>query len=166
MAEVGMAEMAGGVAALGRLLGALASRAGEVPKYRYASAGALYPVQAYLSVPAGRVAGLAAGCWYYDPREHALVLVSEAVLGAPPDCAFLLLLVARHAAIVPVYGAVAGEFCVLEAGYMQEALAREAAACGIVLRDAGDPAGWEGLRAALALDAGDVPVACWAGAAA
>lgn len=161
-----MAEMAGGMDALGRLLGALASRAGEVPKYRYASAGALYPVQAYLSVPAGRVAGLEGGCWYYDPQEHALALVSEAVLAPPDDCAFLLLLVARHAAIAPVYGAVAGEFCVLEAGYMQEALAQEAAAAGIALCDAGDPAGWQGVREALALDADHVPVACWAGAAA
>ncbi|MBN8909165.1 MAG: hypothetical protein J0H99_21710, partial [Rhodospirillales bacterium] len=33
---------------LGLLLGALASRAGPVPKYRYPSAGTLYPVQSHV----------------------------------------------------------------------------------------------------------------------
>ncbi|NIQ52121.1 MAG: hypothetical protein GWN71_01200, partial [Gammaproteobacteria bacterium] len=61
-----------------------------MPKYLYASAGGLYPVQAYLQVRPGRVEGLAGGTYYYDPAGHRLVsLKPGADLGraihAPPN---------------------------------------------------------------------------------
>jgi hypothetical protein len=141
---------------LGRLLGVLASRAGVLPKYRYASAGTLYPVQAYLSLPAPGVDGLPPGCHYHDPEAHALAPVSDHPAGDVP----LLLLIARMAAIEPVYGALSEDFCMLEAGYMTAALEDAAAEAGLALEDAGDPAGWDrnALDAALALDATHAPL--------
>lgn len=147
--------------ALGRLLGALASRPGPVPKYRYPSAGTLYPVQAYL-VLRQALGGLPAGAHYHDPEAHALVAVSAATPAAPDGStpAALLLLVAQRAAIAPIYGAQAEDFCMLEVGYMEAAL-RDAAGA-LVLRDAGDPAGHAALATACALDDQHMPLACWA----
>ena len=148
-------------AALGTLLGALASRPGPVPKYRYPSAGTLYPVQTYVVLrrPLG---GLAAGSYYHDPDAHALVALSAAIPAAPdgstPDA--LLLLVAQYAAIEPIYGAQTASFCLLEAGYMAEAL--HAAPSGLSLRMAGDPAGDAALAAACALESEHRPLICWA----
>lgn len=146
-------------ATLGQLLGALASRPGPVPKYRYPSAGTLYPVQTYvvLRQPLG---GLGAGCYYHDPDEHALARLSDARPTAPdgshPDA--MLILVASHAAIQPIYGAQTERFCLLEAGYMTEALT----GTGLCLREAGDPARDFGLTAACALERDHVPLVCWA----
>src|SRR5690606_11544823 len=47
-----------------------------VPRYRYASAGGLYPVQVYVQVAAERVKGLAAGLYYYHPGANALQCVT------------------------------------------------------------------------------------------
>ncbi len=142
---------------LGKLLGALAARPGPVPKYRYPSAGTLYPVQAYivLSRPVDR---LAAGSYYHDPVAHALVELSAATPAAPDGTTppALLILVARGAAIDPIYGAHADALCLLEAGYMEAAL--DAAGTGLTLRDAGDPAGQPALANAFALEADDRPL--------
>ncbi len=142
---------------LGKLLGALAARPGPVPKYRYPSAGTLYPVQSYivLSRPLG---GLAAGSYYHDPVAHALVALSGATPAAPDGTSppALLVLVARGAAIDPIYGAHADTLCLLEAGYMEAAL--DAAGTGLTLRDAGDPAGQPALANAFALAADDRPL--------
>jgi hypothetical protein len=141
---------------LGRLLGVLASRPGPLPKYRYASAGTLYPVQAYLSLPAPGLPGLPPGCHYHDPEAHALAPVSD----RPAGDAALLLLVAQMAAIEPVYSALSEDFCMLEAGYMTAALEDAAAEAGLALADAGDPAGWDraALDACLALEATHQPL--------
>src|SRR6185436_13324115 len=85
------------------------------PKHRYGSAGTLYPVQTYLHVKAGRVDGLAGGVYYHDPRQHRLVLVSsedrlDAALWDPTNravfegAAFAVFLIARLAAVAPLYG--------------------------------------------------------------
>ncbi|MBN8925007.1 MAG: hypothetical protein J0H19_00115 [Rhodospirillales bacterium] len=64
--------------ALGLLLGALASRAGPVPKYRYPSAGTLYPVQSHvvLRAPLGT---LPAGTFTFNlPPPNVLEVLSPA----------------------------------------------------------------------------------------
>jgi hypothetical protein len=146
---------------IGRLFGALASRPGPVPKYLYPSAGTLYPVQAYLVLRLA-IGALAAGCYYHDPDAHALVALSGEAPAAPdgsrPDA--LLLLVARRAAIEPIYGAQTTDFCLLEAGYMGQAL-RDAVE-DLSLRDAGDPAGDTALAKACALDPDHTALVCWA----
>jgi amino acid adenylation domain-containing protein len=120
---------------LAALLACLASRELDgAAKYLYGSAGGAYPVQAYLYVKPGRVAGLPGGAYYYDPRQHRLVeLGRDRVLD--PDAydyfvnrpvflsgAFALFLVAELAAIEPLYGEQSVSFCHIEAGGMAQLL--------------------------------------------
>ncbi|MCP4996507.1 MAG: amino acid adenylation domain-containing protein, partial [Gammaproteobacteria bacterium] len=104
-----------------------------LPKYRYGSAGSLYPVQTYLYIKPDRVVGVAGGTYYYHPLEHRLVLLSaEAQLNREvhggvnrkvfDQSAFSLFLVGELAAIEPMYGPMARDFCLLEAGYISQLL--------------------------------------------
>ena len=153
---------------LGRLLGALAARPGPLPKHLYPSAGTLYPVQAYLSLPPPGLPDLPPGAWYYDPEAHALASLGEAPAPVPAgdDALFHILLVAEMGAIAPAYPEQAEDFCLLEAGYMAEALVAEAA--GLRLEPASDPVGWDGaaLAVALRLEPGHRPLSAWRGRAA
>ncbi|HWX43943.1 MAG TPA: amino acid adenylation domain-containing protein [Solirubrobacteraceae bacterium] len=133
------------LAALARLLEALGSvEAGGLPKYRYGSAGGLYPVQTYVAIRPDRVDGLAPGTYYYDPRAHALRAISpssslatdahaRANESVVAGSAFTIVLVAELAAIEPLYGDYAERFCLIEAGLMAHLLETEAAGCGIGL---------------------------------
>lgn len=147
--------------ALGALLGALASRPGSVPKHLYPSAGTLYPVQTYV-VLRTPLAQAASGTHYYAPDTHELVALSTETPTAPDGSlpAVLLLLVAQRDAIAPVYGEETEAFCLLEAGYMTEAL--RSAANGIALRDAGDPAAHADLIRACRLEESHAPLVCLA----
>jgi amino acid adenylation domain-containing protein len=125
---------------LGPLLNCLSPRTfpnAVLPKYRYGSAGSLYPVQAYLYVKPNRITDLAEGLYYYHPLEHQLLLISSATAinrehhgGTNQDIfdqsAFSLFLVAEYKAIEPMYGASAHNFCLLEAGYISQLLMMEA----------------------------------------
>jgi amino acid adenylation domain-containing protein len=115
-----------------------------LPKYRYASAGSLYPVQTYLYVHSGRFDGLGQGTYYYHPKEHALVPLRPGAaidrsVHAPVNqpafdqSAFSLFLVGELGAIAPLYGELAREFCLLEAGYMGQLLMTSARAARIGL---------------------------------
>ncbi|MFZ3493746.1 amino acid adenylation domain-containing protein [Streptomyces sp. 5.8] len=113
-------------------------------KCRYPSGGGLYPVQTYLHVKAGAVSGLPAGTYYLDPRENALVTLDE---GATVDAGihaahnravfeaagFSVFLVADLDAIEPMYGSIARDLCLLEAGYMGQLLMERAARTDIGL---------------------------------
>jgi len=100
-----------------------------LPKYRYPSAGGLYPVQTYLYVKRNRVEGLDGGVYYYDPETHSLVYLSG-LNGSTPGvfaginqpvadaAAFALFSISRPDAINPLYGELSRDFCLLEAGYM------------------------------------------------
>lgn len=116
-------------------------------KYRYASAGGLYPVQTYLHIKAGRVQGVHAGTYYYHPIEHRLVTLTANIeidrnihswINRPifDQAAFSLFLIGQFAAIEPMYGEVAREFCIYESGSMGQLLmmncfAHEIGLCGI-----------------------------------
>ncbi len=108
-----------------------------LPKYRYPSAGGLYPVQAWLFVKPGRVVGLPGGYYYYHPKEHSLVLVNpaadlDAAVYLGPNrrfferAGFALFLLGDLAAIEPLYGAVSRDYCLIEAGYMGQVLMEQA----------------------------------------
>ena len=132
------------------------------PKLRYGSAGNLYPVQAYVVAAPGRVDGLAAGAYYYDPAGHGLVHLAE---GAEIDPALVaeagvaIFLVARLAAIAPLYGDLSRRFVAVEAGLMAELLAGAAAERGLGLNPAGPAGRGAGaLRGLLALEDSHLPV--------
>ncbi len=118
------------------------------PKHRYGSAGNLYPVQTWLHVKTGRVDGLAGGIYYHDPRGHRLVLVSpddrlDASLwdatnrAVFEEAAFAVFLIARLAAIAPLYGERSRHFATLEAGLMTQLLETAAPDHGIGLSQMG-----------------------------
>jgi amino acid adenylation domain-containing protein/non-ribosomal peptide synthase protein (TIGR01720 family) len=149
---------------LGGLLGSLCQTAADgVPRYSYPSAGGLYPVQVYVHAKPGRVEDLPPGLYYHDPVEHRLALLApdlaldrslhEPLVNAPifDQAAFSIFLVARLAAIAPLYGEQARDFCLLEAGAMLQLLmldapARELALCPIGRLD------FAPIREAFALD--------------
>jgi SagB-type dehydrogenase family enzyme len=114
-------------------------------RYAYPSAGGLYPLQTYLHAKAGRVEGMEAGLYYYDPIGHRLALLTpdpgidrsihEPLINAPvfDEAAFSIFLVARLAAIAPLYGEYARDFCLIEAGAMLQLLMLTAPAHGLGL---------------------------------
>lgn len=160
--------------ALGALLAALVGLPRDGwPRYRYASAGGLYPVQAYVYVVPGRVTGLRGGTYYHHPLEHRLVeLDPDARIdesahsinnrAAAASSAFSIFLVGQLRAIEPLYGALARDFCLLEAGYASQLLMSEAHGHGLGLCPIGGVA-LDGLGAALRLDDGHVLLHCHVG---
>lgn len=115
-----------------------------LPKYRYPSAGNLYPVQSYLYIKPSRIEGVAGGFYYHHPQRHCLVplapddgtimaLYASVNAAIFAQAAFSLFLVADLDAIVPMYGEVARDFALLEAGYMSQLLMMEAPQHGLGL---------------------------------
>ncbi|HST47695.1 amino acid adenylation domain-containing protein [Jatrophihabitans sp.] len=147
------------LAALSGLLAWLSQRELDGrPKYLYGSAGSSYPVQTYLYLKPGRVAGVPGGAYYYDPSGHRLAALGTGRTLSPDAydyfvnrpvfeaAAFALFLVADLAAIEPLYGSDSLGFCQVEAGAMAQLLTMAApeqgvGLCGIgsVERDELDP---------------------------
>jgi len=137
------------VAALAQLFGNLRRvGANATVKYRYASAGGLYPVQLYLGVhkTAERSGGIRieSGNYYYNPDRHALQLInplepSTSLLHLPINrpvfnkASFSLFLICDQDAIAPVYGGESLRFALLEAGMICQLLDDAAPNCGIGL---------------------------------
>ena len=120
-------------------LAALELGDGLLSKRRYPSAGSLYPVQVYLQIKPGRVAGIDGGFYYYHPLQHKLLpllggeqIVANVYLEETKPivdaAAFTVFLITELAAIEPIYGDVAFQMSVLEAGYMSQLLMAEAGA--------------------------------------
>ncbi|SDH16866.1 amino acid adenylation domain-containing protein [Nonomuraea jiangxiensis] len=102
---------------LGRILrwfGQFRSDQRLLPKYAYASPGALYATQLY--VETAGMTGLAAGLYYYHPVDHSLVRLGPARL--PEGRRLLVHLSGRRAAIEPVYRENVHEVLEFEAGHM------------------------------------------------
>jgi amino acid adenylation domain-containing protein len=108
-----------------------------LPKYRYASAGGLYPVQIYLYVKPGAIEGVDAGTYYYNPVEHRLVALHPEARLTRADynpanranfdgAAFSIFFLGQFEAIRPIYGASSRDFCMIEAGLMTGLLERTA----------------------------------------
>ncbi|MGW2421083.1 amino acid adenylation domain-containing protein [Streptomyces sp. NPDC001709] len=103
-------------------------------KHRYPSAGGFYPVQVYLYVSPGAVAGIDGGLHYLHPGERTLVAVDPAArMGTDVHvfhnralveaASFGLFLVSTPAAIAPAYGqANAARFSTIEAGHIAQLL--------------------------------------------
>ncbi|MCW8199468.1 amino acid adenylation domain-containing protein [Verminephrobacter aporrectodeae subsp. tuberculatae] len=116
-------------------------RGSILPKYRYASAGSLYPVQIHLLVRDGVVGGLSGGAYYYHPRCHALMRIGDAVIdprhfdgsnaGVVEGVGVLLVLVNDRDAIEPLYGPFAHDFGLIETGALAHLLSETATVHGI-----------------------------------
>ncbi|GHE27188.1 hypothetical protein GCM10017673_31590 [Streptosporangium violaceochromogenes] len=154
------------LAAVAGLLGAMRQiRYGGEPKRRHPSAGGAYPLQVYLVAEPGRVRELPSGSYYHHPERNRLVPV---VPGALVDVtahaeinrrsflesAFSLYLVARMDAITPLYGDLAADFAMFEAGAVTQLLMEVAAVQGLGLCPIGVME-TEPLREVLRLGAGD-----------
>ncbi|MFI2435853.1 amino acid adenylation domain-containing protein [Streptomyces sp. NPDC018693] len=139
-----------------------------LPRCRYPSAGGLYPVQAYLHVRAGAVTGLPEGTYYYDPQGGELVTLAEGARLGPEIHAghnramaeaagITLFLVADLDAIEPLYGTLARDLCLLEAGCMGQLLTEAAAGTELGLCPIGE-LDFAPVRELLALGDRHVPV--------
>ena len=103
-----------------------------LPKYRYASAGSLYPVQVYVEFSTS-IDNIPSGLYYHNADEHSLDFVDNYVNNE--DIAKIRLhLVGQSSAIAPLYGQTLGrEFCTLEMGYIVGLMEKEASTLGLVL---------------------------------
>ncbi|CAF4169364.1 unnamed protein product, partial [Adineta steineri] len=117
---------------LSQLLGVLTSISisdQPLPKYRYASAGSLYPVQVYIELPTS-IDNILPGVYYHNPDEHTLELISTHINNEMKN--IRLHLVGRSSAIAPLYGQRLGsQFCMLETGYIMGLLEKEGSRLGL-----------------------------------
>jgi SagB-type dehydrogenase family enzyme len=132
-----------------------------MPKYQYPSAGNAYPLQFYVLVRAGRVQGVSEGVYYYHPRDHRLIQLSpdgnwEDTLHpannvpVSQEAAFSLFVICEMDAMRPLYGKMARDFGLLEAGYVSQLLMSRAPELNLGLCPLGTM-DFEPLRARLAL---------------
>lgn len=115
------------------------------PKYLYASAGGLYPIQTYVYVKQGRVDGINGGTYYHDPEQHRLIHVGagdesvrelyDPLINRPifDNAAFAIYLVAELASIGAMYRERALHYSTLEAGHITQLLEMTAPDLGIGL---------------------------------
>lgn len=104
-------------------LSAVSSDQNGLPKYRYPSAGTLYPVQIYVRINSDALMPLEQGEYYYDRRNHQLIKVNE-FTSQKNDAALEIFMVKSNNAIEPIYGAASDFLSVLECGYIEGLLQR------------------------------------------
>lgn len=92
-----------------------------LPKYRYPSAGSLYPVQMYITINNQEDKNIN-GSYYYNPHEHLLYKINDYSDFSENDVTINF--VSNLDAIRPIYGEWSEPFCELECGYMTELLER------------------------------------------
>lgn len=111
-------------------------------RYRYGSAGGVYPVQIYLYIKKDKVEGISEGIYYYHPHRNCLVLYKgtsqlsseihvEANKNIADGSAFTLFLVGKLSAIKPLYGIKSRDFCLVEAGLISQMLETAGSELGI-----------------------------------
>lgn len=123
----GLAELGG----ILRWFGQFHSAERLLPKYAYASPGALYATQLYLETGGGD--GLDAGVYYYHPVEHTLVRVGDGAGGPGLTVHFL----GKRRAIAPVYRNNILEVLEFEAGHMVGVFEEVLPAHGLDIRPLG-----------------------------
>ncbi|MYS10448.1 amino acid adenylation domain-containing protein [Streptomyces sp. SID6041] len=109
-----------------------------LPKYGYASPGALYATRLY--VEAHGIAGLEPGTYYYHPVRHQLYLTAEPAAGSRPAEEPFLRLALRgvRSAIEPVYRNNVQEVLEIEAGHLAGLFEDILPGHGLDLRPCGD----------------------------
>lgn len=119
------------------MIGSLAQKKDDnmlFPKYRYASGGGIYPVQTYLYIKEGKIEKIPGGVYYYDPKNHDLVLMEEGIELSEDmhergnqdiyrESAFSIFLVGKLDVIKKMYGEKDGlDFMKMEAGLISSLL--------------------------------------------
>jgi SagB-type dehydrogenase family enzyme len=164
-------------ARFGEFLGCLRQRtiAGQA-RYRYGSAGGLYPVQTYWYFKAGRVASFPEGIYYYHPVQHQMIAIAldasldreayDHFINRPifDRAAFALFLVARMSAIVPMYGERGLHYATIEAGAMTQLLETVAPGYGLGLCQVGEM-DFQRIQHLFALEEGDLLIHSFLGGA-
>ncbi|NEO29907.1 MAG: amino acid adenylation domain-containing protein [Symploca sp. SIO3C6] len=97
-----------------RYFGAFYSEERLLPKYGYASPGALYATQLYLELV--NIAGVQSGYYYYHPGEHQLVLLNE--IDSTEETRIKLHFIGKKKAIELVYKNNIQEVLEIETGHM------------------------------------------------
>ncbi|MDJ0745098.1 MAG: amino acid adenylation domain-containing protein [Xenococcaceae cyanobacterium MO_167.B27] len=97
-----------------RYFGAFYSEERLLPKYAYASPGALYATQLYLELV--NIAGVKSGYYYYHPGEHQLVLLNE--IDSTEETRIKLHFIGKKKAIELVYKNNIQEVLEIETGHM------------------------------------------------
>lgn len=132
--HINYSERAISLQVFGEFLSSLMRRPGEnKPKYLYASAGALNPVQTYVYVKNNGIEDLAEGFYYYHPVEHSLYLLNhhdkiQQSIFTQSDrftytkANFVLFFISQMEAIRPIYSNLSSILSILEAGYMGQLL--------------------------------------------
>ncbi|MFJ3905646.1 amino acid adenylation domain-containing protein [Streptomyces sp. NPDC090025] len=115
-----------------RWFGAFRSTERLLPKYAYASPGALYATQLYLEL--NGVAGIEPGVYYHHPLDHTLVRIGDTRLTEP---AFTVHFVGKRRAIEPVYSNNILEVLEFETGHMLGVLEEVLPEYGLTVRPAG-----------------------------
>jgi amino acid adenylation domain-containing protein len=121
-------------AELGELLryfGQYISDARLLPKYGYASPGALYATQMYFEL--NKLGHLKSGYYYYHPIHHQLILIRE--LPAPATAQIKVHFVGKRRAIEPVYKNNIQEVLEIEAGHMVGLFEEILPGLGLTIRD-------------------------------
>ncbi|HEX7852361.1 MAG TPA: amino acid adenylation domain-containing protein [Sphingobium sp.] len=142
---------------LGRLLrsfGPYRSEERLLPKYAYASPGALYATQLYLE--AGEGAPLASGLYYFHPDRHQLIRLGDADRNGQ---GLTLHFIGKRSAIEPVYRNNIREVLEMEAGHMIGLFDVVLAPHGLGV---GEPVEADGLLARLGSVEEDFPLASYA----
>ncbi len=128
------------LAELGKILryfGQFRSSDRLLPKYGYASPGALYATQMF--VEARHVGGLAPGHYYHHPLHHELILMRGADASGPAR--LRVHFVGRTAAIRPVYETNVREVLAIEAGHMVGLFEEVLPQYGLTIQAAADSPG-------------------------
>lgn len=97
-----------------RYFGQFNSKQRLLPKYGYASPGALYATQIYIEIH--QLFGLASGIYYYHPENHSLHLVTQLTPIKHPHIALHFL--GKQSAISPVYQNNIAEVLEMETGHI------------------------------------------------
>lgn len=112
-----------------RMLGEFRSSERLLPKYAYASPGALYPTQ--ISLELRGVAGLDSGIYYYNPARHSLHLLAP--LPAEGEPAMRIHFLGKNRAIEAVYKLNIREVVEIECGHALGVLDDVLAGHGLVV---------------------------------
>jgi SagB-type dehydrogenase family enzyme len=121
-----------------------AGRGSRTGQRLYPSAGGTYAVQLYLDIKPDRVERIDGGLYAFDPERHRLVSLESSCRVSARDhfpfnreaseaCALTVMLVAAMDVLDPLYGALARDFALVEAGALLQLLMVSSPPAGLAM---------------------------------